>query len=70
MKIKMVAVNYLPVIELGRKRRKVTSGEALMGTAEEIERKRRERRRTRARGEEEDEDMGKALRPGEIVSVV
>ena len=68
-KIKMVALNYLPVVEIGRRRRRVHTGDSTMPmTPEEIEQRRRERRRTRARGEdEEDEEMDKPLRPGEVV---
>jgi dynactin-4 len=68
MKIKMLALNYLPEIEVGRRRRKITTDVGVAGTPEEIERRRRERRRTRGRAEEEDEDMTKPIRAGELVS--
>lgn len=69
-KIKMVASNYLPELELGRRRRRLISGDMDQPmTSEEMERRRRERRRTRARGgDEEDEPMGHKLRAGDVVS--
>ncbi len=68
-KIKMVALNYLPMIEVGRRRRRIASGDlGQPTTAEEVEKRRRERRRTRAGGKEEDEEMGKVLRAGEVVA--
>lgn len=70
MPIKVVAFNYLPALELGRRRRR-RIGEELNedATDEELERKRRERRRTRVPpGREVDEDMSAPLQPGEVVS--
>jgi hypothetical protein len=67
-KIKNVASTYLPEIEIGRRRRRLHSGDMNSATPEEIEQKRRERRKTRGRVEEEDEEMGKPLEPGQIVS--
>ncbi|KAK8861408.1 hypothetical protein IAR55_002227 [Kwoniella newhampshirensis] len=73
MKIKMVAMNYLPHIEIGRKRRRILGSDTLgyvddsPTSSEEIERRRRERRRTRApTAKEEDEEMDKPLRAGEV----
>ena len=64
----MVAGNYLPATEVGRRRRRVTSGDLGQPmTAEEMERRRRERRRTPGRGEE-DEQMDAMLSPGGVVS--
>ncbi|WVQ79057.1 hypothetical protein IAT38_001150 [Cryptococcus sp. DSM 104549] len=71
MKIKMVAMNYLPVMELGRRRRRIAVAdleeEPSEPSAEDLERRRRERRRTRGGVpvKEEDESLGKALRAGE-----
>ena len=68
-KIKMVATNYLPEVELGRRRRRLISGDLDQPmTQEEIDRRRRERRKTRAKGDEEDEEIGLKLIPGHIVS--
>jgi dynactin-4 len=66
----MVASNYLPEVELGRRRRRLDSGDVDQPmTPEEMERRRRERRRTRARGgDEEDEAMSQKLRAGDVVS--
>ena len=73
MKIKMVAMNYLPVVEVGRRRRRVGLSSLFEGgespSAEDLEKRRRERRRTRVPGREEDEDMGKDLIRGEVVGV-
>ena len=62
----MVATNYLPEVEIGRRRRLDSGGLDHPMTPEEMEKRRRERRRTRARGEEEDE--GEKLRAGQVVS--
>ena len=68
-KIKMVAMSYLPAIELGRRRRRVLADQpGLADTPEDLERRRRDRRRTRMPGKEEDEAMGEPLKVGEIVS--
>lgn len=68
-KIKMVANNYLPEIEIGRRRKRsqVADQDQPM-TQEEIERRRRERRKTRGRLDEEDEGMDESLRSGQVVS--
>lgn len=69
MPIKVVAFNYLPTVELGRRRRRVSEELNEDVTDEELERKRRERRRTRLPpGREEDESMSQPLLPGEVVS--
>ncbi|KAK6907167.1 hypothetical protein I203_101157 [Kwoniella mangroviensis CBS 8507] len=76
MKIKMVAANYLPLIEIGRRRRRLPSNdiaelpELEEATSEELERRRRERRRTRAGipNKEEDESMESPLKSGETYS--
>lgn len=70
MKIKMVAANYLPAIELGRRRRRVKDGaDAMDLSPEELDRLRRERRRTRGAVREEEEAMSEGLVPGETVSL-
>lgn len=68
MKIKMVAANYLPAVEIGRRRRRIVSGPGDVSevSAEDVERRRRERRKTRG-AKEEDELMTDPLRPGEVV---
>jgi hypothetical protein len=69
-KIKMVAMTYLPAIELGRRRRKLLPeipGTAPK-TAEGLEQIRRDRRRTRVPSKEEDEPMSKTLQAGHVVS--
>jgi dynactin-4 len=66
----MVAMSYLPAIELGRRRHRILLDQ--LGPAdspEELERRRRERRKTRIPAKEEDEAMIKPLRAGEIVSI-
>jgi dynactin-4 len=69
-KIKTVALNYIPIIEVGRRRRRIASGDlGQPKTAEEVEQRRRERRRTRPGGKDEDEDMGKIIRGGVDVSL-
>ncbi|WVW79965.1 hypothetical protein I302_101938 [Kwoniella bestiolae CBS 10118] len=71
MKIKMVAANYLPLVEIGRRRRRIPSNDmneaSEQPTTEELERRRRERRRTRGGIpiKEEDESMGLPLKRGE-----
>ena len=68
-KIKMVAMSYLPAIELGRRRRRVLADQpGPADTPEDLERRRRDRRRTRMPGKEEDESLTDPLRVGEIVS--
>lgn len=68
MKIKMVAANYLPAIELGRRRRRVKDGvDAMDLSTEDLDRLRRERRRTRGAVREDDEAMSEGLIPGETV---
>jgi dynactin-4 len=63
----MVAMSYLPAIELGRRRRRILPD--LPGnTPEELEQRRKDRRRTRVPAKEEDEPMSKSLQPGQIVS--
>lgn len=70
----MVAMSYLPAIEIGRRRRRVgplnvdapTVGSP---TAEELEKRRRDRRKTRGPIQEEDEPLDAPLRPGEVVSL-
>jgi len=65
----MLAFNYLPMIEVGRRRRRILSGDLGQPMrAEEVERRRRERRRTRAGLKEEDEDMKQVMLAGEVVS--
>lgn len=65
MIIKMVASNYLPTIELGRRRRRITDEPTHDMTEDEMERRWRERRRARATLlREEDEDMVVPLRRG------
>ncbi|RXK41387.1 hypothetical protein M231_01292 [Tremella mesenterica] len=65
MKIKMVAMNYLPRVEVGRRRRRPVAGQGVARTVEEVERRRRERRRIKGFGREEEEEMGLPLTPGE-----
>ncbi|WWD16685.1 hypothetical protein CI109_101115 [Kwoniella shandongensis] len=75
MKIKMVAMNYLPHAELGRRKRRVTSGSSAGGgssenliSPEEAEMRRRERR-LRGKGpltKEEDESMDRPLEAGQV----
>ncbi len=66
MKIKMVAANYLPAIEFGRRRRRVKDDvDAMELSTEDLDRLRRERRRTRGAVREEDEAMSEGLIPGE-----
>lgn len=67
MKIKMVAANYLPALEVGRRRRVVEDTDAASSTLEDMERRRRERRKTRLPLREEDEELSATLRPGEVV---
>ena len=67
-KIKMAASNYVPVIEVGRRRRRVdalSTRQTMLGTVEEVEGKRKERRRTRR--EEVDENMGEGMGDGAVV---
>lgn len=69
MLIKMVATNYLPAMELGRRRHR--HGEAVPAglSEEEWEKRRKERRRARVTPSQEvDQDMDLPLRPGEVVS--
>ncbi|BEI98088.1 hypothetical protein CcaverHIS631_0303870 [Cutaneotrichosporon cavernicola] len=69
MPIKVVAFNYLPTVELGRRRRRMAEELNEDATDEELERKRRERRRTRLPpGREEDEPMSAPLLAGEVYS--
>lgn len=68
-KIKMVAMSYLPSIEIGRRRRRVGVTASLPSdSAEELEKKRRERRMTRMPVPEEDEPLTSPLKAGNIVS--
>ena len=68
-KIKMVAMSYLPAIELGRRRHRISLDQPTTAdTPEDMERRRRDRRRTRVPAKEEDEPMTMTLRAGEIVS--
>jgi hypothetical protein len=65
----MVAMSYLPTIELGRRRHRISLDQpGQTDTPEDLERRRRDRRRTRVPAKEEDELMTKPLRAGEIVS--
>jgi dynactin-4 len=66
MKIKMVAGNYLPALEVGRKRRVPVDG-GPGRTVEEMDIRRKERRRLRSL-QEEDEGMDVPLQIGEVVS--
>ncbi|KAL7421309.1 hypothetical protein Q5752_004194 [Cryptotrichosporon argae] len=66
MKIKMVAANYLPTIEIGRRQRRVGEGISEGLSEDEKERRRRERRRTRGATVDDDEDMDMPLSPGEV----
>lgn len=73
MKIKMVARSYLPEIEIGRRRRRTTSGDYGMTgnlSQDELERRRRERRRTRAPTKEEDQDLDEPILAGAVVSLL
>jgi dynactin-4 len=69
MLIKMVATNYLPTMEIGRRRRQLRDDQTPL-TDEDIERRRRDRRKSRLpnMGPEVDEDMHAPLQPGEVVS--
>jgi dynactin-4 len=68
-KIKMVAMSYLPAIELGRRRHRTSLDQSTPAdTPEDMERRRRDRRRTRVPAKEEDEPMTKTLTAGEVVS--
>jgi len=70
-KIKMVAMSYLPAIELGRRRHRIQLDQPVVAeTPEDFERRRRDRRRTRVPAKEEDEPMTTPLKAGEIVSPV
>jgi dynactin-4 len=70
-KIKMVAMSYLPAIELGRRRHRISLDQPTTAdTPEDLERRRKDRRRTRVPSKEEDESMTKPLVAGEIVSQV
>lgn len=65
----MVAMSYLPAIELGRRRHRISLDQvSAADTPEDLERRRRDRRRTRVPAKEEDEVMSKPLKAGEIVS--
>lgn len=66
-KIKMAAANYIPVLEVGRRRRR-TDASSLEGPAEVVEQKRKERRRVRR--EEVDEDMALPLAANAVVSTL
>lgn len=69
MLIKMVASNYLPALELGRRRHR--RGETVPAgmTEEDMDRRRKDRRRARlAPSQEVDQDMREPLRAGEVVS--
>ncbi|WWC60123.1 uncharacterized protein I303_102687 [Kwoniella dejecticola CBS 10117] len=74
MKIKMVAANYLPLVEIGRRRRRLPNSEIIESpdqmSSEDIERRRRERRRTRGGipVREEDEPLNAPLKAGEVYS--
>lgn len=61
----MAAANYIPVLEVGRRRRR-TDASSLEGPAEVVEQKRKERRRVRR--EEVDEDMALPLAANAVVS--
>lgn len=69
MLIKMVASNYLPAMEIGRRRRQLREDGMEMQSEEELERRRRERRKLRLAytGPEADEDMNAPMQAGEIV---
>lgn len=65
----MLAMSYLPAIELGRRRHRILLDQpGGADTPEDLERRRRDRRRTRIPAKEEDELMEKPLGAGEIVS--
>ncbi|EKD03528.1 hypothetical protein A1Q2_02111 [Trichosporon asahii var. asahii CBS 8904] len=69
MLIKMVASNYLPALELGRRRHR--RGETVPAgmTEEDMERRRKDRRRARlAPGQEADQDMREPLKAGEVLA--
>lgn len=67
----MVALNYLPIIEVGRRRRNIPGEDAGQPmTAEVTEKRRRERRRTRAGVKEEDQNMELVMHPGEVVGSI
>ncbi|WRT65526.1 uncharacterized protein IL334_002471 [Kwoniella shivajii] len=75
MKIKMTASNYLPLIEIGRKRRRLPNTDEIeeqnptFTSTEDIDCRRRERRRTRGiLVKEEDEPMDSTLTSGETYS--
>lgn len=71
MPIKVVAFNYLPTLELGRRRRRIGDELDELATDEELDKKRRERRRTRIPpGREDDEEMSAPLQPGEVVRIL
>ena len=63
-KIKMAAANYIPTLEVGRRRRRLDGGD-LSGPVEEVEQRRRERRRTLR--EEVDEDINLPLESNRVV---
>lgn len=71
MLIKMVASNYLPAMEIGRRRRQLREEPTEMMSEEDMEKKRRERRKMRLpnMGPEVDEDMNLPMVAGETVSV-
>ena len=70
-KIKMVAVNYLPKIELGRRRRRIfDTGFAATQAPDDTERSSKEGRRKKAVLKEEDEDLADDMVAGEVVSEV
>jgi len=65
-----VAMSYLPSIELGRRRHRVSLDQpGTADTQEDLERRRRDRRRTRIPAKEDDEIMSQPLKAGEIVSL-
>ncbi|WWC87726.1 uncharacterized protein L201_002618 [Kwoniella dendrophila CBS 6074] len=74
MKIKMVASNYLPLVEIGRRRRRLPSNDISESpdqmSVQDMEKQRRERRRTRGGNpvREEDELMDTPFKAGETYS--
>lgn len=67
MTIKTVASNYIPAVEIGRRKRLVGAEVSTQAVGEEdLEKRRRDRRRTRGLTEEEDEDMSLPLRQGGV----
>lgn len=70
MKIKMAARSYLPEVEIGRRRKRPTSGDFAVTdrmSPEDIERRRRERRRTKGVGQDEEQELSASIEPGVLV---